>query len=52
MHCYEAVGVRDVTNLGSGQSGVEEQTWARLSSIFVWIWTLVPVLSFLCLVPF
>ena len=45
MHCYEAVGVSDVTKLGSGQSGIEEQTWAP-SSVFVWIWTLVPVLSF------
>ena len=27
MHCYEAVGVSDVTKLGSGQSGIEEQTW-------------------------
>ena len=26
MHCYEAVGVSDVTKLGSGQSGIEEQT--------------------------
>jgi len=52
MHCYEAVGVSDVTELGSGQSGIEEQTCAPLSSIFVWIWTLVPVLSFLSLVPF
>lgn len=26
MHCYEAVGVSEVTKLGSGQSGIEEQT--------------------------
>lgn len=26
MHCYEAVGVSDVTKLGSGQSGIEEQS--------------------------
>lgn len=44
MHCYEAVGVSDVRKLGSGQSGIEEQTWL-LRVLFVWIWTLVPVLS-------